>query len=547
MLRLCEAMKPLLQYIFITTMIVTCLCEATHTNMNDIGYNTAGVSDIGYNTPGVSDIVYTTANVKDIEYTTTGVNDIGYTTYRVSDSKYIASSVKDMVYTTMNVKDIAYTTSGVNDIAYTTSGVNDIAYTTSGVNDIAYTTSGVNDIAYNTSGVNDIAYITSGVNDIAYTTSGVNDIAYTTSGVNDIGYTTFQAATYSVVGVRLASNTSCNSSLYMTECTTSNNYAMDVIDSFQIIGASIGTICNILAFITFIKNAKVFSKNVRILLGHQSMIDTLVCGVSIPIIVGCSQCEAVASDIIYLDIFMCYLWTSQFCYWFFMCLSVLNLLLIAIERYLLVCRPFIHQKCVGSYHKRAFVLCYMFSLIINCPDFFMVTYKDKQCLYEPLFNTIIFHYFSISYSIFTFIVFYTGPVLCFIILYRKVLNTLSSRAYDTEFGHTHIVSTANKRFTKTAITVTVIFVLSMGVDSTCYMLGQIGVTDYNKSILFTRIGLFLTIINPASGPFVYIMTIPNFFQTFRKTFTCQTTKLVKRRSKRYKITTFTKAKVKQSI
>ncbi len=361
-----------------------------------------------------------------------------------------------------------------------------------------------------------------------------NDSLYTSAGVNHNAYTIYTDVASSTPGRTdhtHISLLSCNISLDDIGCTASPHCHVDIIDIIQLTVAFIGVICNVLAFITFVKNAKVFSKTVRILLGHQSLLDAVVCLVVTPVI----GCKSLISDNVYLNTLMCYIWTSQFIYWSFLYLSVLNLLLIATERYLLICHPFIHQRYVGSYHKRALASCYVISLIINCPDFFMVSYKDKQCLHEPLFNTQQFSNFNSFYGFLCLCMFYIGPVICFIILYRNVLNVLSSRAHNIELGHTDRISRASKRFTKTVITVTVIFILSMGYDSIYYMLGQVGVVIYDNELLTTRIGFFLTIINSVSGPFVYLLFMPNFCLTFRNTFLCHKPKLVRKRSKEYEI------------
>ncbi len=374
----------------------------------------------------------------------------------------------------------------------------------------------------------DFIYTTAVSHDGIKTTAGSYDGMYTTYGDTTIGYTTYHDTTAPQTGVTLIGLLSCNISLNDTGCTA--GCAVNAIDMLRATAAIIGLICNIMVFITFIKNANVFARNVRVLLGHQSILDGLVCLVSVPNIITCKLTYA---DFGYLNIPKCYIWSGQFFYWFWLYLSVLNLLLIAIERYLLVCHPFIHKRYVGSYHKRALASCYVISLIINCPDLFMVTYKDEQCLHDLPFNTKELANFVSFYGVFWFIVFYAGPCLCFIIMYRKVLNVLSSRINNTGFGHTNIVASASKRFTKTAITVTMIFVLSMGFDSIFYMLGHIGLTTYDTDLLLTKVGVLLTIANPVSGPFVYIIFMPTFSQTFIKTFSCHIGKRCRRTSREY--------------
>ena len=46
-----------------------------------------------------------------------------------------------------------------------------------------------------------------------------------------------------------------------------------------------------------------------------------------------------SSGVLWLDVVVCYLWHSQFLYWSLMFVSIWNLTLVGIERYITVCYP----------------------------------------------------------------------------------------------------------------------------------------------------------------------------------------------------------------
>ena len=115
-----------------------------------------------------------------------------------------------------------------------------------------------------------------------------------------------------------------------------------VMDQAQLGLTSVGFLANIMTFIT-LRGSKVkfdFNPVVLLLLRHQSIIDGLVCLVGTLLMVLPPMWNI---GIYWLDTVVCHLWHSQFLYWILAFLSTYSLILIAVERYFAVCRPFKHQ------------------------------------------------------------------------------------------------------------------------------------------------------------------------------------------------------------
>ena len=65
------------------------------------------------------------------------------------------------------------------------------------------------------------------------------------------------------------------------------------------------------------------------------------------------------------------------------------------------------------------------------------------------------------------------------------------RGHNESLGHSRIIDRASSDLTKTAITVTVIFVVSIGYDLHYYLLGYTGVTTYALNTPIQKVGLRL--------------------------------------------------------
>ncbi len=88
-----------------------------------------------------------------------------------------------------------------------------------------------------------------------------------------------------------------------------------------------------------------------------------------------------------LDQLICHLWHSQWCFWMSMLISIWNLVLIAFERFLAVCKPLKHQNLTSKFlfcwkEKNILMsLCYMFCSVKKLFHAVGVTWKMIGLLY----------------------------------------------------------------------------------------------------------------------------------------------------------------------
>ena len=96
--------------------------------------------------------------------------------------------------------------------------------------------------------------------------------------------------------------------------------------------------------------------------------------------------------------------------------------------------------------------------------------------------------------------------------------SLRERLHSTTMPGSNVIDAANSLMTKTGVAVTVIFVLAYGYDVIYYILGSIGVVVYTINSPLQKIGILLVAFNSVANPFVYVLLMPAFRDSLRKTF-----------------------------
>ena len=84
-----------------------------------------------------------------------------------------------------------------------------------------------------------------------------------------------------------------------------------------------------------------------------------------------------------------------------------------------------------------------------------------------------------------------------------------------------VIDKVNTLMTKTGVAVTAIFVLTMGYNITHYALGEIDAVDFVLHSPVQKIGILLSAFNSVAIPFVYVLLMPAFRESLRKTFHCR--------------------------
>ena len=102
--------------------------------------------------------------------------------------------------------------------------------------------------------------------------------------------------------------------------------------------------------------------------------------------------------------------------------------------------------------------------------------------------------------------------------FRCILMSFRKRRNSSTLPCPSVLDDANSFMTKNGVTVTVIFILTMGYIIIYYMLGMIGVASYVVNSPAQKAGLLLSAFNSVANPFVYILLMPAFRSSLRKTF-----------------------------
>ena len=292
-----------------------------------------------------------------------------------------------------------------------------------------------------------------------------------------------------------------------------------IVDISQTVMAAIGMVANLFALFVLMRPSNAFAMPLTMLLKHQSFLDALALCFTI---IGVVQPPMWGIGNVFFDHIICHIWHSQALLWWSLFMSAQNLVCIAGERYLAVCRPFYYIKI-----RKNRVYCLIFCLYVyGITNFFggvsQVLVVDGQCMFMYAYDSQALKTFFVVFSIYWCIAFSIVPCICFCVFYFKILRRLHrARKLRNEQGTDQTtLSAASRQFVKTAITVTIIFVIAMGFEGFYYMLGNTNVTTYVVNSPLQKVSVLLATFNSVANPFVYAILLPTFRRNVRKAISC---------------------------
>ncbi len=123
-----------------------------------------------------------------------------------------------------------------------------------------------------------------------------------------------------------------------------------------------------------------------------------------------------------VDFLICHCWHAQWLFWACVSVSALNLVLIAVERYIMICKPFVYLSVTKRHFFYGLALLYFASVFGAVPYFLHTKFADGQCSIQ-IPHEGFWYRFNYGYSFFVVFAFYILPTVAFAFLYGYVAYT----------------------------------------------------------------------------------------------------------------------------
>ena len=202
-----------------------------------------------------------------------------------------------------------------------------------------------------------------------------------------------------------------------------DQFVITVINNVQLAMTGIGFFANGAAYLTLTCNSEHLSPLILLIIKHQSLVDMVACGMGTLYQVLPATNWSIGSRI--ADFVVCYVWHSQGLFWVFVSVSIWNLVLIGIERYVMICKPFLYASVTKKHCRYAFGGLYFGCFVSMIPGYLQMHFVDDHCVAEHYFRGEFSRHFYTGYSFFIIMAFYILPVAAFVFLYGYVIQFLS--------------------------------------------------------------------------------------------------------------------------
>ena len=286
---------------------------------------------------------------------------------------------------------------------------------------------------------------------------------------------------------------------------------VDVVSFTHTTISSVGLVANLVTMVTIVKHGEDFSLAVRVLLTHQALVDGLACAMATAMSLQPDYIWKINNFVIYY--ILCRFWHSEAIYWAVIMVSIWNLVLMAIERYIAVHYPFasVNRKhIVGT-----FVVMYVFfALYLLLSGFLRTDFHFGRCgiLFLPIFQ----YYWSIT----NLFVFYLIPMVCFVVLYSRIVYTLRIGKRQGSAGQAVVFDAASATLLRMGIAVTSVFAFAIGYAQWYFTLVFTDTIPHGFKSPQERAAIVLNTCNVVANPFVYGFMLPAFRRSLKKTFGC---------------------------
>ena len=269
----------------------------------------------------------------------------------------------------------------------------------------------------------------------------------------------------------------------------------------------------------------------KVLYQHQACLDALVCLMGFVIITQPCMGLIYGPDTkdSTIDLLLCQVWHSQGFFWTWVLISNWNIVYISLERFGMIHYPLRHRNTQVKYVCRGFCVIYGLSFFFLIPACFQVMYDGKagKCYDNYYFYTNETFCGSMSfYGFFWFFISYALPIVIFITLYvLTVYNIRGRQRQQDNVNQKAVFKRANKNITRTAVAITICFVISQSPESWAYLIHKTYRTADNKPLRFyfksspiQTTFIFFACLNSVINPIIYCASLKVFRTSLRRTF-----------------------------
>ncbi|KER24237.1 hypothetical protein T265_08080 [Opisthorchis viverrini] len=211
-----------------------------------------------------------------------------------------------------------------------------------------------------------------------------------------------------------------------------------------------------------------------------------------------SELWNVSSDPL-LNLWICHLWHSQFLFWFSVQLSIGNLVLVGMERFLALSFPLLYQRLIP--HKVALYWMLtntIYNLVLASPNILETRIDDGCCVGQKHMDSV--RGILRTYAIVWFFMIYLLALILLILFYGGVVLALRQ---SVVISRAPTRSKVMMRFTRMAIVITFVYITCVSYDAFAYLAGRTGLWSYQYNTVWHRIGMLTVSINSSANPFIY--------------------------------------------
>ena len=294
-----------------------------------------------------------------------------------------------------------------------------------------------------------------------------------------------------------------------------------VLSGFKVFVTVIGLLANLATLLTLIVNKTTFST--RTLLINQAFIDAIVCLLGLLIYTQSVNSMTNNNTINFL---LCHVWQSQAMYWGAVLLSVWNVVMIALDRFQIINARGGPQMIRRRGRKISITIMYVASVFFQIPAYLQVQYDQNTGKCEDWMtistNDDLFVKFMIFYGYGWFFTMYIVPIGCLIGMYGEIILYLRRNKQTLrellDKRSSITLDTTDRQVTQMAITIAIVFILSLSWDAFYCLFGFTGLTPYEFNSTLQTTGVFLATIDSCATPFIYAFTMSKFRADLKATF-----------------------------